>query len=135
VWPARCLAAFRELALGNADMDRLAPRDRIRVEAANYIRGASNLPARVNGSTILRSSTLLDHLRTLNVPLFENARDRSLQTLITDALGASTPLTPADGVNVRGWDAASVVELAESVEAELAQLAEAREDIPVTEDF
>jgi hypothetical protein len=44
-------------------------------------------------------------------------------------------LTPADGVNVRGWDAASVVELAESVEAELAQLAEAREDIPVTEDF
>lgn len=133
-YPARCLSAFRELALENSEAARLTVDDRIRLEAGNFIRTTTGLPARKDGRAILRSSAMIDQLRTLDVPLFRDAKDRSLQMMIVSALGLSTPLTPADGINVRGWDVPTILALADDVEAALAVVPELPTVGP-TEDF
>lgn len=133
-WPERCLAAFRELALGNSDAAKLTVDNRIRLAAGQFVRSTTDLPAKKNGEKILRSAAIFDHLRTLDVAIFRDARDRTLRDLIVSALGESRSLTPADSPNVKGWDADEIVALCADVEADLNA---PRESVTVaaTEDF
>lgn len=115
-WPAHCLSAFRELALGNSDAARLSVDNRIRLAAGEFIRSGITLPVRADGRAILPSGRMLDHARTLEA--FRAYRDRTLQTMICSALGDTTPWT-VDTVKVRGWDVADIEILAADVEADL----------------
>lgn len=130
-WPRYILGAFRELALGNSDAAGLSAENRIRLAAGEFVRSSTDLPTRVDGTAILRSSVMLTHLRTIDA--FRTFRDRTLQMMIVAALGDSRSLTPADGTKVKGWDIADILALCEHVEAEMSVPREVR--TVVVEDF
>lgn len=110
-WPARVLAAFRELALDASDKPVLSP-------AQMVLRDAAAIFSVTEGDRML-AADIAAILRAMpDVEIYRVLTDRRLAQLMSEALGQSTAMT-VDGRRARGWHAAPVLAAWDKLEAEL----------------
>ena len=110
-WPARCLAAFKAMALDASDVPVLSPPQMI-------LRDAAAMFARTEADRLF-AADIAGHLRGIpDVELYEDLTDRGLAQLMTEALGPSQAMTIGES-RARGYHARAVLAAWKRTEAQL----------------
>ena len=133
-WLNRCLAAFRELALSEADQVVLTPRQQILRDAAHLLDGPL---ADAAGSGFAGGLALADEMRRLGNPLYASRSEAGMAKLIADAMPVPTTQKRVNGKLVRGYFASEIREAWEAVrpsEAEDAEIEDEDNPFDVTDD-
>jgi hypothetical protein len=133
-WLNRCLAAFRELSLAEADTVTLSPRQQILRDAAAILGGPL---ADTAATGFVGGLALADEMRRLDNPLYASRSEAGMARLISDAMPVPTTQKRVGGQPVRGYFTAQILQAWDAVrpaEAEDARLAEEENPFDVTGD-
>jgi hypothetical protein len=96
-WLLRCLNAFKELALSEADAVALTPRQETVRDVATVVK--SMFPDR----DFVSGLSLVDEVRRIDSPVYQGRSDAGLARLISEALPMNTIQRRINGQRVRGY--------------------------------
>lgn len=122
-WPARCLRAFKVMALDASDQPVLSPEQMILRDAAAYFAET--------GEPKAFAASIREHMTDLDEPLYDKLSERGMALLMTDALGPAQSMTIGNA-RAKGYHARPVLAAWKRLEAQLEPIAD---DEPEGDEF
>ena len=109
-WPARCLRAFKVMALDASDKPVLSPEQMVLRDAAAYFAETGEAKA--------FAASIREYMTDQDEPLYDKLSERGMALLMTDALGPAQSMTIGNG-RAKGYHAGPVLKQWARVEAQL----------------